>query len=54
MTNKDWLMVQEPKVIAEYIAECRCCEFDGNCISVDERDFSCPDMIAKWLRAEHE
>jgi len=54
LTNKDWLMSQEPKVIAEYIAECKCCAFNGDCINDDERDyFACSDMIEKWLKAEH-
>ena len=54
MTNKDWLMSQEPKVIAEYIADCRCCGFDGDCTEDDEHDFSCENMIEKWLKMEHE
>lgn len=54
MTNKDWLMAQEPEVIAEYIADCKCCGFNGMCTEDDEHDFSCKNMIEKWLKAEHE
>jgi hypothetical protein len=54
LTNKNWLMSQETKVIAEYIANCRCCGFDGDCTEDDEHDFSCENMIEKWLNTEHE
>lgn len=54
MTNKDWLMSQEPRVIAEYIADCKCCGFDGDCTEDNEHDFSCQNMIEKWLKMEHE
>jgi hypothetical protein len=54
LTNKDWLMAQESKLIAEYIADCKCCGFDGECTEDDEHDFSCQNMIEKWLNTEHE
>lgn len=54
LTNKDWLMAQEPRIIAEYIADCKCCGFNGMCTEDDEHDFSCKKMIEKWLKMEHE
>ena len=54
MTNKEWLMMQEPKTIAEYIANCKCCELKGECIRIDERDYDCQDMIETWLNERHD